>query len=178
MSVEFSNAYQEILLENLMAVIKQNFVFQTQLKITEQSGNEKSELQEQLKNLQKEFDSISSQIRDVESYKQKAEQNNSAHEEKSRIQTALNDTMKKFSGLQKTIESKDQEISELKDYIDKLESNLATSKLKKLNPNSKALDAIKETEVSSNIEPFKTLETQPESIISKLTEKTDDGSGF
>ena len=177
MSVEFSNAYQEILLENLMAIIKQNFVFQTQLKMTEKNGNENSELQEQLKTLQKQFDSINSQIKDVEMYKQRAEQNNSAHEEKSRIQTALNDTMKKFSGLQKTIENKDQEISELKEYIDKLESNLATSKLKKLNPNSKALEVVKETEVSSNIESIKTLETQPESTH-KNTEKMDDGNGF
>ena len=176
MSVEFSNAYQEILLENLMAIIKQNFVFQTQLKITEKNGNEKTELQEQLETLQKQFDSISVQIKDVESYKQRAEQNNSAHEEKSRIQTALNETMKKFSGLQKTIESKDREISELKEYIDKLESNVAASKLKKLNPNSKALEMVKETE--SNLIAAPALETQPESIISKLTAKTDDGSGF
>ena len=45
MSVEFSNAYQEILLENLMSIIKQNFMFQTQLKMFEESGKEKEELQ-------------------------------------------------------------------------------------------------------------------------------------
>ncbi len=38
MSVEFSNAYQEILLDNLVAIIKQNFVFQTQLKLAENTG--------------------------------------------------------------------------------------------------------------------------------------------
>ena len=177
MSVEFSNAYQEILLDNLMAIIKQNFVFQTQLKMTEKNGNENSELQEQLKTLQNRFDSINGQIKDVEMYKQRAEQNNSAHEEKSRIQSALNDAMKKFSGLQKTIDSKDQEIFGLKEYIDKLESNLATSKLKKLNPNSKALEVVKEVELDLPIMPMKTLETQPESI-NKNTEKTDDGNGF
>lgn len=172
MSVEFSNAYQEILLENLVSIIKQNFVFQTQLKLTENAGNEKTELQERLKNLQKEFDSMSSQIKDVEAYKQRAEQNNSAHEEKSRIQAALNDTMKKLSTIQKTVESKDKEISELQEYIDKLESNVATSKLKKLNPNSKALEVVKEVE-----SVVTTLETLPEPTISKFTEKTD-GSGF
>ena len=35
MSVEFSNTYQEILLDNLVSIIKQNFVFQTQLKLAE-----------------------------------------------------------------------------------------------------------------------------------------------
>ena len=42
MSVEFSNAYQEILLDNLMSIIKQNFVFQTQLKMTEDVGKQKN----------------------------------------------------------------------------------------------------------------------------------------
>ena len=45
MSVEFSNAYQEILLDNLVAIIKQNFMFQTQLKLAEDSGKVKEELQ-------------------------------------------------------------------------------------------------------------------------------------
>ena len=45
MSVEFSNAYQEILLDNLVAIIKQNFVFQTQLKLAEDSGKAKDEIQ-------------------------------------------------------------------------------------------------------------------------------------
>jgi hypothetical protein len=45
MSVEFSNAYQEILLDNIVSIIKQNFIFQTQLKLTENSGKAKDELQ-------------------------------------------------------------------------------------------------------------------------------------
>ncbi len=45
MSVEFSNAYQEILLENLMTIIKQNFMFQTQLKLTEDTGKQRAELE-------------------------------------------------------------------------------------------------------------------------------------
>jgi chromosome segregation ATPase len=172
MSVEFSNAYQDILLENLMAIIKQNFVFQTQLKLTENSGNEKNELLEKLTNLQNEYDSIRGQIQNVETYKQKAEQNNSAHEEKSRIQSALNDTMKKMASFQKTLDGKDAEISELKDYIDKLESNLATSKLKKLNPNSKILEVTKEVEIPE------VLEMQSEPTINNFTDKPKDGSQF
>ena len=37
MSVEFSNAYQEILLDNFNSVIKQNLMFQTQLKMAEEA---------------------------------------------------------------------------------------------------------------------------------------------
>ena len=114
MSVEFSNAYQEILLENLMAVIKQNFIFQTQLKLTENSGNEKNDLQERLNTLQSEFDTISNQARDVEVYKSRAEQNSSAHEEKSRIQTALNDTMAENARLKNQVEANQNEIRELR----------------------------------------------------------------
>jgi len=44
MSVEFSNAYQEILLDNFNSVIKQNMMFQTQLKMAEEAQkNNKSD---------------------------------------------------------------------------------------------------------------------------------------
>ena len=45
MSVEFSNTYQDILLDNLVSIIKQNFIFQTQLKLAESTGKDKTELQ-------------------------------------------------------------------------------------------------------------------------------------
>lgn len=204
MSVEFSNAYQEILLDNLVAVIKQNFVFQTQLKLTENAGNEKSDLQERLNTLQLEFDKISSQARDVEIYKSRAEQNSSAHEDKSRIQTALNDTMaenarlknqveaiqneirelrnqkesesklfkeQKKAELQNLTEGKNNEITELKDYIKILEENVAVSKLKKINPT-----LAKTLEVPVVPEPVVLKKSEP--TISTFTEKTDDGSAF
>ena len=193
MSVEFSNAYQEILLENLVAVIKQNFVFQTQLKLTESAGNEKNDLQEKLNTLQNEFDKISSQARDVEIYKSRAEQNSSAHEDKSRIQTALNDTMAENARLKNQLEAnqneirelrsqkesesklfneqKNNEITELKDYIKILEENVAVSKLKKINPT-----LAKTIEVPVVPEPVVLKKSEP--TISTFTEKTDDGSAF
>jgi predicted nuclease with TOPRIM domain len=171
MSVEFSNAYQEILLENLMVIIKQNFMLQTQLKLTENTGKEHSDLMEKYKNLQTHLETIQGQVKDVEIYKSKADMNNSAHEEKSRLQTALNDLMKKTSSLQTEIQQKSDditklkvtnlaEIAELQSYITKLEDNVATSKLKKLNP-AKTFDAPKS-----------------DSTISTYIEKTDDGSAF
>ena len=132
MSVEFSNAYQEILLDNLMAVIKQNFVFQTQLKLVENSNNEKSELEKRLKDVTEQYETIKTQISSIDVYKQKAEQNSSAHEEKNRIQSALNDTMKKLSDLQNILNSKNDEISALKKYVLKLEEVVPVTKLNKL----------------------------------------------
>jgi hypothetical protein len=51
MSVEFSNAYQEILLDNLTSIIKQNFIFQTQIKLLEKSSKENVELRQKVEEL-------------------------------------------------------------------------------------------------------------------------------
>lgn len=144
MSVEFSNAYQEILLENLMSVIKQNFIFQTQIKLTEDLGKQKSDLEKNYSELNDKYNRVKGEVELINTYKQRAEQNTSAHEEKSRIQAALNDMMKKSSALQKELEDKssvlqkelndkEEKIKSLETYIKTLESHVATSKLKKIN---------------------------------------------
>tara|TARA_R110000868_G_scaffold168791_1_gene403615 strand:+ start:505 stop:1029 length:525 start_codon:yes stop_codon:yes gene_type:complete len=148
MSVEFSNTYQEILLENLMSIIKQNFVFQTQLKMVEETGTQKAELEAKLAEAQKQYNAIRPLVEEIESYKQRALQNTSAHQEKDRIQSALNDYMRKHADLEivlgqkdaeivKIKSEKDIEIGKLKEYIDKLEQAVPISKLKKINPEKK-----------------------------------------
>ena len=204
MSVEFSNAYQEILLENLVAVIKQNFIFQTQLKLTEASGNEKNDLQERLNTLQNEFDTMSTQARDVEIYKSRAEQNSSAHEEKSRIQTALNDTMAENARLKNQVEANQNEIRELqsqKESESKLLKEQKKAELQNLtegknNEIIELKDYIKILEENVAVSKLKkinptlakTLEVpvvpepvvlkKSEPTISTFTEKTNDGSAF
>jgi chromosome segregation ATPase len=146
MGVDFSNAYQEILLDNLMAVIKQNFIFQTQIKLTEDVSRQKQELEEKYNELNNRYNSIKDDAEQVKNYKLKAEQNNSAHEEKNRIQSALNDSMKKNSALQKELEDKtsvlkkeltekEEKIKSLENYVKVLEENVAVTKLKKINSN-------------------------------------------
>jgi len=127
MNVEFSNAYQEILLDNLVSIIKQNFVFQTQLKLTEDTGKAKVDLEQKYNELVRTYE-------ELKDFKIKAEVNATAHEEKSRLQGALNDAMKKNATLQKDLENKKTEITNLKNYIEKLENIATPSKLKKLNP--------------------------------------------
>lgn len=127
MSVEFSNAYQEILLDNLVAIIKQNFVFQTQLKLAEDTGKATAEIQAR-------YDELIRAHEALKDFKAKVDVNASAHEDKSRLQGALNDTMKQNTALQKQLEEKNTEIASLKEYIEKLESIATPSKLKKLNP--------------------------------------------
>jgi len=129
MSVEFSNTYQEILLDNLMSIIKQNFIFQTQLKIAEGFGNKTTDLQSQydvlvgqLHSLREENNSLREQVGQVDGYKLRAEANNSAHEEKNRIQSALNTELQKSALLKTNLEQKDVEILELKEKIKLLET--------------------------------------------------------
>jgi chromosome segregation ATPase len=133
MSVEFSNAYQEILLDNLMSIIKQNFVFQTQLKMTEDIGKQKNELQAKYEELVVSFNSINSRLEEAERVKSISQSNSSAHQEKQRIQTALNQSMKENAELKKQLEEKELEINKLKNYIIKLEEITPVSKLKKIN---------------------------------------------
>lgn len=160
MSVEFSNAYQEILLDNLVSVIKQNFIFQTQLKLVEKVGKDREELQKKLDEVTSLYNSSKNEVSQLQSFKLKAEQNSSAHEEKNRIQAALNDSMKKNTVLQKEIEiikqtkndevqKLNEEIENLKTYISKLEENISVTKLKKINP-EKVIAVENETKVIEN----------------------------
>jgi predicted RNase H-like nuclease (RuvC/YqgF family) len=134
MSVEFSNTYQEILLDNLVSIIKQNFIFQTQLKLAETTGKDKAELQNSYDILNGEYSSLREQLSQMEGLKMRVESNDSAHEEKSRIQTALNDELKRSADLKRTLEERDGEISNLKEQILKLESLVPPPKTKKVNP--------------------------------------------
>ena len=142
MSVEFSNAYQEILLDNLVAIIKQNFVFQTQLKLAEDSGKATAEIQAKYNELIQAYEA-------VKDLKTKVDVNASAHEDKSRLQGALNDSMKQNTALQKQLEEKNTEIAGLNEYIEKLETIATPSKLKKLNPEKFIEENIVEQPVSN-----------------------------
>ncbi len=142
MSVEFSNAYQEILLDNLVAIIKQNFIFQTQLKLAEDSGKATAEIQAKYNELIQAYEA-------VKDLKTKVDVNASAHEDKSRLQGALNDSMKQNTTLQKQLEEKNTEIAGLNEYIEKLESIATPSKLKKLNPEKFTEENIVEQPVSN-----------------------------
>ena len=154
MSVEFSNTYQEILLDNLVSIIKQNFIFQTQLKLAENGNKDKTELQEKYDTLLSQYESLKSQTPELEALRLRVDTNAGAHEEKSRIQSALNDEMRKNVELKRQLEVKSseltvknaelevksselagqhQEIVDLKNQILKLESSIPTPKLKKSN---------------------------------------------
>ena len=140
MSVEFSNTYQEILLDNLVSIIKQNFIFQTQLKLAEGGNKDRTELQEKYDTLFSQYESLKSQTPELEALRLRVDTNAGAHEEKSRIQSALNDEMRKSVELKGQLEvksselaEKTQEVVDLRNQILKLESLIPVSKPKKSN---------------------------------------------
>lgn len=144
MSADFTNIYQEILLDNLVAIIKQNFAFQTQIKLSENVGQRNVELEKQVQQLQDETNQL-------EIYKNKAEQNNSAHEEKSRIQVALNNELQKSSSYKQEIDKKNAEIIKLSGKIKVLMNELEI--LKGLVPASKLKKVPKPVETVTKEEP-------------------------
>ena len=140
MSVEFSNAYQEVLIENLDSILKQNFMFQARLKLFEKQANGQVELQTKLDELTVKYQDVLEQVGKTEQYKIRADSNESIVQEKTRLQSALNDTMRKVSELESSLEAKQNdilnknaELLDLKTYISKLEEIISATKLKKTN---------------------------------------------
>jgi prefoldin subunit 5 len=162
MSVEFSNAYQEVLLENLDAILKQNFMFQAKLKLFEREANFKTELQAKLDDVTAKYQEALEQIGAAEQYKVQASSNDAIVQEKSRIQSALNDTMKELGTTKSELEKSQSSVTELKARVKELE---------KLVPASAKVT--KKTTV-------KTEEKKPDDSASTdlFNLKVDDGSSF
>jgi len=145
MSVEFSNAYQEILLDNFNSVIKQNIMFQTQLKMAEEAQknndyenkiNELSSkndekvilLNNEFNSLQQKYDEALTKIANLEP---RANVGQSLHDEKTRIQAALNEETRKNAAQVEEIRQKSaiieehtRKISEITDELSNLKNEL------------------------------------------------------
>ena len=121
MSVEFSNAYQEVLLENLDVVLKQNFMMQARIKLLEKETNNRAEMQAKIEELSVKHQEVLQQVEQTHHYKTQAESNDSIVQEKSRIQSALNDTMRELGTTKNLLDLKNKEVEEMKSRIFELE---------------------------------------------------------
>ena len=128
MNVEFSNAYQEVLLENLDVILKQNFMMQTRLKLLEKETNVRAEMQAKIDELTVKHQEALQQIGQTQHYKVQAESNDAIVQEKNRIQSALNDTMRELGATKNSLDSitqqlnlKNKEVEEMKSRISELE---------------------------------------------------------
>lgn len=145
MDVKFVNAYTEVVVENFDAVIKQNMILQAKLRLGEIEAKEREELEVQFKELLVEKKKLEDQVEllnatvvRTENVRHKAGEVDSLSADKTRIQVALNDSMRENRNLKKQLDDKETEIGELSEYIKTLEGMLPVSKLKKVNPEAAA----------------------------------------
>ena len=175
MSVEFSNAYQEILLDNFNSVIKQNMMFQTQLKLAEDAQkNNKSDEKINLLNgeynvLKSEYDAALKKISELEV---RANVGQSLHDEKTRVQAALNEELRKSTGLNEQLVQQSKTIGEQSKTIEDI--------TKQLNDSLKEIEDLKST-----LEKKEPMPTEIQNILpkvkktnSKVLDKLSDGSSF
>jgi multidrug efflux pump subunit AcrA (membrane-fusion protein) len=111
MSVEFSNIYQEVLLENLDVIIKQNFVMQARLKLFEKESDVRAEMQAKIDDLTAKHQEALQQISQTQHYKVQADSNDAIVQEKTRIQSALNDTMRDLGTTKSALEARESALN-------------------------------------------------------------------
>jgi predicted nucleic acid-binding Zn-ribbon protein len=143
MDVNLQNVYTEVLLDNFIAVIKQNIMFQAQIEVMTKSlsefdkvKKEKTEFEKNYSTLKEQFDRLSSEFNVAKTTVSQTENlaisSNNLKADKDRLQSAVNDYMKRVKRLETEIQSVKEEKLELNKYIEKLETNIPVSKLKKL----------------------------------------------
>jgi chromosome segregation ATPase len=129
MSVEFHNAYTEVLLENFDAVLKQNLMFQAKIKVQEKVSQASAELQTRIEELlQKNAEleqSIEMSVKNKDSYfndfaTKKETQLQEINSEKNRIQAALNEAYRNLSVREQEVSSKQNEIDSLQEEVKRL----------------------------------------------------------
>ncbi len=139
MDGKFLDVYNEVVLENFYAVLKQNFMFQTQLKFAEEQNKKVGELEKKLADLSSEnldanilrdeIDSLKNTITQKDAIIQSS---SNTDNERHRLQTAVNNQMKEVEGLKKTIDELQRNQKDQQEYITQLEEMLPNSKKKKL----------------------------------------------
>lgn len=165
MDGKFLSVYNEVVLDNFNAVLKQNFMFQTQLKFSEEKAKEVGELEKKLATLvlensdanilRDEINSLKNTITQKEAIIQSS---SNTDNERYRLQTAANNQMKEIEGLKKTIDDLKKQQKDQQEYVTQLEEMLPNSKKKKL--------GIELPEEPKPIkEEFKTLEKEEDNIL-------------
>jgi hypothetical protein len=175
MSVEFSNVYQEVLLENLDAILKQNLLFQARLKLLEREANVRAEMQAKIDDLTVNNQKLIEQLESTQHYKAQAENNDAIVQEKTRIQSALNDTMRELSGVKADLEARRNEISSLHNTIvdrDTEIKNLQSVKDAEIK-NLKSVNDAEIEKLKTELSDLQKLVPAPK-VVKKTTVKTEE----
>jgi DNA polymerase II large subunit len=139
MDGKFLDVYNEVILDNFNAVLKQNFMFQTQIKFAEEKAKEVGELEKKLAALTSENSDANILREEIKTLKETISQkdaiiqsSSNTDNERHRLQTAVNNQMKEIEGLKKTIDDLQQKQKDQQVYVTQLEEMLPNSKKKKL----------------------------------------------
>ena len=139
MDGKFLDVYNEVVLENFYAVLKQNFMFQTQLKFAEENTKKVGELEKKLATLASENADANILREEIKALKETISQkdaiiqsSSNTDNERHRLQTAVNNQMKEVEGLKKTIDDLQKQRKDQQEYVTQLEEMLPNSKKKKL----------------------------------------------
>lgn len=115
--VNFINSYNEIVFDNFIAILKQNLMFQTQLKIIEPKLARITELEQQLtesgtarqevERLQATVQSLTAELTGKNA---QIQQHSGSDAERHRIQSALNEKMRECESLKSSVEVLNREL--------------------------------------------------------------------
>lgn len=118
--VNFINSYNEIVFDNFIAVLKQNMVFQTQLKLMEPKLARIAELEQQVADsgtTHQELEQLRSTVQSLTSEltgkNAQIQQQSGSDAERHRIQTALNEKMRECESLKASVEVLNREVQSL-----------------------------------------------------------------
>ena len=160
MSVEFSNAYQEVLLENLDVILKQNFMMQARLKLFEKEANLRAEMQAKIDELTVKNQEVLQQVEQTQHYRVQAESNDAIVQEKTRIQSALNDTMRELGATKNSLDSITQQLNLKNIEVEEMKSSI--SELEKLIP--PAPKVVKKPTVKTEEKPVEISATETNKV--------------
>jgi DNA repair exonuclease SbcCD ATPase subunit len=143
MDVKLQNAYVEVLLDNFMSVVKQNIMFQAQLKTLSDSSEELiktkkalEELSEKYLDCEKRYTESGNLINAlrVDNTNKESQIVNASNlqKEKDRLQVAANDYMRQVNSLREENKSFSDALNKQNKYIESLESLVPITKLKKI----------------------------------------------
>jgi len=132
----FLNNYVEVVNDNVSSIIKQNFVFQTQLKMAETKLAQLEDSKQTVDKLSVENKQLNQQITELKnltsSYK-------NVSDDKNRLQVSLNETSQVKNHLQSQINDMQQELTRLRAQSEELENLRKENEVlkKKLEPEEK-----------------------------------------
>ena len=113
MDVQFINSYNEVLFDNFVSVLKQNILFQTNIKILEEKVKGYSNLEQNLNELNDIRNMYNTALDNIDKLQaqlnQKDQQLSSMHSndaEKYRLQSAVNDLMRQNAELEAKLNKK------------------------------------------------------------------------